>query len=112
MNARRDRLVVVGTGGHAKVVAGILRDRPHPEQGYRACLGILRLGKTHGAARLEAACTRAERLKSLSYRTVKNILASRVEELPFEDEAASPKPVIAHENIRGALYYTRKEPPC
>ena len=50
-----------------RVVAGILKSRPHPEQGYRACLGLMRLGKRYGADRLEAACERAEHLRAFSY---------------------------------------------
>ena len=87
-----------------RLVAGILDRRPHPEQGYRACLGLLRLGRQYGADRLETASARALRLKSYSYRTVKNILASRQEQLPFEDTEADPTP--HHANIRGAAYYT------
>jgi transposase len=45
-------------------------DRPHPEQGYRSCLGILRLAKRYGAVRLEAACTRAVAVRARSYRRV------------------------------------------
>ena len=90
-----------------RLVAGILDRRPHPEQGYRACLGLMRLGRQYGAARLEAASTRALRLNSYSYRTVRNILASRQEQLPFEDRATDPTP--HHANIRGAVYYPNPE---
>ena len=48
-----------------RLVAGILERRPHPEQGYRACLGLMRLGRLHGADCLDAACARAERLRSV-----------------------------------------------
>ena len=92
-----------------RLVAGILRSRPHPEQGYRACLGIMRLGRHHGDERLEAACARAERLRSYSYRTVKNILASAQDRLPLEDEQPAPAPTPSHHNIRGPQYYAAKE---
>ena len=92
-----------------RLVAGILRSRPHPEQGYRACLGIMRLGRLHGDERLEAACARAERLRSYSYRTVKNILASGQERLPLEDEQPAPAPTPPHHNIRGPLHYAAEE---
>ena len=75
-----------------RVVAGILKSRPHPEQGYRACLGLMRLGKRYGAERLEAACERAEHLRSYSYRTVKNILASSQDRLPLEEEPSHASP--------------------
>jgi len=92
-----------------RVVAGILRSRPHPEQGYRACLGLMRLGRHYGAERLEAACTRAEHLRSYSYRTVKNILATAQDRLPFEDEPPALAATPSHENIRGAHYYAAEE---
>jgi transposase len=88
-----------------RVVAGILDSRPHPEQGYRACLGLMRLGRRYGTARLDAACERAEHLRSFSYRTVKNILTSAQDRLPFEDESHSQDVTPTHDNIRGADYY-------
>jgi transposase len=91
-----------------RVVAGILKNRPHPEQGYRACLGLMRLGRRYGAERLEAASTRAEHLRSYSYRTVKNILAAAQDRLPFEGEP-SHDPTPPHDNIRGADYYAATE---
>jgi transposase len=95
-----------------RVVAGILKSWPHPEQGYRACLGLMRLGKRYGAGRLEAACERAEYLRSYSYRTVKNILSSAQDRLPFEDEVAIEATPV-HDNIRGAQYYAAtKEDEC
>ncbi len=92
-----------------RVVAGILESRPHPEQGYRACLGLMRLGRQYGAERLEAACTRAELLRSFSYRTVKNILTAAQDRLPFEAEPAALSPTPSHKNIRGAHYYAAEE---
>jgi transposase len=87
-----------------RLVAGILDRRPHPEQGYRACLGLMRLGRQHGEARLEAASTRALALESYSYRTVRNILASAQDRLPLESAESEPTP--HHANIRGGDYYT------
>jgi transposase len=92
-----------------RLVAGILKSRPHPEQGYRACLGLMRLGRHYGPERLEAASARAERLRSYSYRTVKNILASAQDHLPLEDEPPAPDPTPTHGNIRGADYYAAEE---
>jgi hypothetical protein len=69
----------------------------------------MRLGRHHGDERLEAACARAERLRSYSYRTVKNILASAQERLPLEDEQAAPAPTPSHRNIRGPHYYAAEE---
>jgi len=98
-----------------RLVAEILRSRPHPEQGYRACLGIMRLGRRYGADRLEVASHRAAHLRSASYRTVKNILSSSQDRLPFEtQESHSILPTPVHENIRGASYYAaaEEESPC
>lgn len=87
-----------------RLVAGILESRPHPEQGYRACLGLMRLGKRYGQGRLDAACDRALHLRSYSYRTVKNILSAAQDRLPLEDETATDATPV-HDNIRGAEYY-------
>jgi transposase len=86
-----------------RLVAGILERRPHPEQGYRACLGLMRLGRTHGAERLEAACQRAEQLRSYSFRTVEHILTHQQDRLPLDEPPA--RPALTHENLRGAAYY-------
>jgi hypothetical protein len=87
-------------------VAEILRSRPHPEQGYRSCLGIMRLGRRYGAKRLEAASRRAQQLRSPSYRTVHNILSSGQDRLPFDEpETRSTPPTPTHANIRGASHY-------
>jgi transposase len=84
-----------------RLVAGLLEQRPHPEQGYRACLGLMRLGRLHGADRLDAACARAERLRSYRYRTVAHILIHQQDQLPLEDPAPA-RPALLHENVRGA----------
>jgi transposase len=96
----------------AELVTAILAAKPHPEQGYRACLGLMRLGTAHGPARLEAAAARALWLGAPSYRTVQNILASGLDQVPL---AAGPAPAPAlpvHPNIRGSAYYTREESLC
>jgi transposase len=94
----------------AELVAAILVAKPHPEQGYRACLGLMRLGKRYGAARVEAAAARATQLGAPSYRTVQNILASGVDRVPLAVRPAPALPV--HPNIRGSAYYTREETLC
>jgi transposase len=90
-----------------RLVAGILERRPHPEQGYRACLGLMRLGRLHGPDRLEAACLRAERLRSYRYRTVEHILRHQQDRLPLE-APPSARPLVTHENLRGATYYEER----
>jgi len=95
-----------------QVVESILKGRPHPEQGYRACLGLLRLGRTYGQDRLEAACERARRVGAESYRTVKNILKSGLDRQALVPSGPDPA-LPAHENIRGAACYDGSEgQPC
>ena len=81
----------------------IMKARPHPEQGFRSCLGIMRLARTHGNDRLKKACERALSLKSYSYWTVKNILTHKLEAAAPEAKAKTPD--IRHEHLRGASYY-------
>jgi transposase len=95
-----------------RVVAGILETRAHPEQGFRACLGLLRLGDRYGTARVEAACLRAEQLRSYSYRTVDNILRHGQDRVPLSDAPGARRVLPFHGNIRGAAYYRRKEGAC
>ena len=64
----------------------------------------MRLGRLHGADRLDAACARAERLRSYRYRTVDHILIHQQDRLPLEDPAPA-RPALTHENVRGATYY-------
>jgi len=91
----------------------IMAARPHPEQGYRACLGILRLGQVHGPERLERACRRALRTGALSYRSLQAILKHRLEEALLPEQTIPSAP-INHTNIRGAGYYQTQEEtrPC
>ena len=95
------------SGPHtAAVVSRILQDRPHPEHGYRACLGIMRLGKRYLAQRLEAACRRALDIGGVSYRSISSILKNGLDRLPAEDEQASLDLPQNHENLRGSSYYS------
>ena len=82
----------------------ILMARRHPEQGFRSCLGILRLEKRYGRERLEAACARALRFGARSYRNVESILKNGLEKMPLHDERTSSAPTL-HENVRGPDYY-------
>lgn len=81
----------------------ILRERRHPEQGFRACLGILRLAKSYGANRLEAACERALEINARSYSSVKSILKNGLDRRTRERALGGP--AITHPNIRGARYF-------
>jgi transposase len=81
----------------------ILRERTHPEQGFRACVGILRFAKTHGTERLEAACARALEIGARSYSSVKSILKNDLDRQ--RPEPATDGPAIVHANIRGPTYF-------
>ena len=87
----------------ASLVKEIMDRRPHPEQGFRSALGIIRLGRRYGEERLEAACMRALFMKGYSYKSVESILKNNLDgkELP---ERSSGRCVV-HENIRGNGYY-------
>ncbi|NMG56928.1 IS21 family transposase, partial [Aromatoleum aromaticum] len=78
---------------------------PHPEQGYRACLGLMRLGRQYGNERLEAAATRAVTLGAMRYRSVASILKSGLDRAPLPASTAQQSELAlpaAHENLRGA----------
>lgn len=99
----------VGKAGEAtaEVAERILASRPHPEQGFRACMGLKRLGEVYGQDRLEAACSRALAIQSPSYKSVRSILEKRLDQQPLPE--LKPKtPPIQHENVRGAAYYQPK----
>ena len=72
----------------AELVKEIMERRPHPEQGFRSCLGIMRLGRHYGRERLEAACTRALVLKAYSYKSVESILKNKLDGKELPGEAA------------------------
>jgi transposase len=81
----------------------ILREKIHPEQGFRACIGILRLAKSHGAERLEAACERALEIGARSYTSVNSILKNNLDRR--RPAVPADGPAIAHDNIRGPTYF-------
>jgi transposase len=87
----------------AKLAEAILASRPHPEQGYRSCLGILRLSKKYGGERVEIACGRAMAVGARSYRHVESILKHGLDRLAPTDVAGTAR--LSHENIRGRGYY-------
>ncbi len=93
----------------AAVVEETLRRLPHPEQGFRSSLGLIRLSKRYGTERLEAACRRARAIASPSYRSVRSILKNGLEQQPLPLLSTEPPTPITHENIRGADYYHAEE---
>lgn len=91
----------------AQVAERILASRPHPQQGFQACRGLIRLGEAYGSERLEAACERALAINAASYKTVNEILKQNLDKLPLPKPKTST-PAIAHDNVRGADYYQPK----
>jgi transposase len=87
----------------AAVVTWQLEHRPHPEQGYRACLGLQRLARQYTPARLEAACARALSIRSPTYRSVASILKNGLDRQQTSNASTTALP--AHENVRGPDYY-------
>jgi len=82
----------------------ILEQRSHPEQGFRACLGIVRLVKAFGAQRVEAAAMRALDIGARTYGSVKSILDNKLDRQPAQARGADGAAIL-HPNIRGARYY-------
>ena len=96
--------------GTRDVVKWQLENRPHPEQGYRACLGLLNLAKHYGPERLEAACRRALSIGSPTRKRIKSILDAKLDQhpelfaTPASENPASPPPA-PHANVRGAEFF-------
>ncbi len=90
--------------GTAALVEAIMRAKPHPEQGFRACLGILQLAKTYGDTRLEAACQRGLTIGARSYGSIASILKTGLD-WAFQEDATPDVAPLLHANIRGRTYY-------
>lgn len=100
----------------AEFVEAILSRRRHPQQGFRSCLGLFRLGSDFGEARLEAACRRALHIGALSYKSIESILKHKLDQAPLPAPAQSAEPAqpadpaqaalpLDHANVRGPKYY-------
>lgn len=88
----------------AELTKRLLIEKAHPEQGYRACLGLMRLAREHGRTRMEAACERALAVGAHRYRSVASILQKGLDRQPLvpqQAELALPD----HANLRGPGYY-------
>ena len=92
-------------GAVAQLVETILSSRVHPQQGFRSCLGIMRLGKNYGNDRLEAACQRALKLNTFSYKSIESILKNGLDRQPLPETRETDTPTVRHGNVRGADYY-------
>lgn len=90
-----------------EVVQRQLRDRPHPEHGYRACLGLLNLSRCYSRSRLEQACARALFIHSANYQSITSILKQGLDQLPLplSDEGQELADLPTHTNVRGPHYY-------
>lgn len=89
----------------AQVIEQQLTDRPHPEHGYRSCLGLLKLARGYSKPRLEAACQRALAIHSASYRSVASILKQGLDQQPLPDDQTGQAELPLHTNVRGPGYY-------
>lgn len=89
----------------ARLFEQILASKPHPEIGFRCCIGIARLADKHGAQRLEAAAGRALFFGMDSLKQLASILDHRLEEQPLPACAEPARPALLHDNLRGAHYY-------
>lgn len=98
----------------ARAVERLMEDKPHPEMGYRACLGIIRLAKRYSNERLEAASLRALLTGACRYRSIESILKNSLDRQPVEGGEAPPSlaPSPNHDNIRGASYFDEGGAAC
>ena len=85
------------------LVIAILAHRPHPEQGFRTCLGVLRLFKDLDPARAETVAARAVAIGALTYKSIASIIATRLDRTA--PAAAEPQAVVTHPNLRGSDYF-------
>ncbi len=95
----------------AQVVDRILTSNRHPEQGFRSCLGIIRLGDKYPHTRVEAASRRALALNVCSYQSLKSILENNLDSQAPEPAPENPQPPVDHSNLRGPDYYDTGEEP-
>jgi len=93
----------------AQLFATILQSKPHPEMGYRSCLGILRLAQRYSTERVEAAAARAVAIGACSYQSVKSMLQRGLDRQPLETPVS--RPPLAHDNLRGAAYFDPSDTP-
>jgi hypothetical protein len=81
-----------------------MQSKPHPEHGFRGCLGIIRLSSIYSPQRVEQASYRALQLEAYSFRSVKSMLAKGLDKVvPFDTPQRTES--IDHENLRGETYY-------
>ena len=91
----------------ARLFERIMNDKPHPEMGYRGCLGIIRLAEKYSPQRVEAAAERALLTGACRYKSVESILRNSLDNVAVENRSPSSPPLAStpHDNIRGAEYF-------
>lgn len=89
----------------AQAIKRILAEKPHPEMGYRACLGIIRLASKYSPERMEAACKRAVLTYAVGYKHIRNILEHRLDTRPLPEPEPPRSKATEHENLRGPEYF-------
>jgi hypothetical protein len=93
----------------AALVTHILAKYPHPEDGYRKCMALIRTSKKYGPSRLDAACGRALAIGSPNRKSVETILKRGLERAPIPTTSEEPQLPLHHENVRGSAYFDREE---
>jgi transposase len=93
----------------AAMAREVMEHRPHPEQGFRSCMGIIRLAKEYDTERLERACKRARAIGALSCRSVTSILKTGLDQRPVPPAPLPEQVVLIHDHIRGPEYYEKGE---
>jgi transposase len=89
-----------------QLIQQVIAARPFPQQAYRACLGILRLGKKYSEHRLECAAQRALSIGAIRYQSIESILKYGLDQQPLPDlNSTAALTPTGHDNIRGAFYY-------
>jgi transposase len=89
----------------AQLFERMLADKPHPEMGYRGCLGVIRLAEQYSPARMEAAAERAIRTGACRYRSIESILKNSLDRQALPSSPEPPAATPPHDNIRGAEYF-------
>ena len=90
----------------ADLAGKIMASRKHPQQGFRSCLGLIRLSKSYGHERLEAACKKALAIGAYNYKSVQSILKNNLEQSPIsQDQPLKQATAQNHENVRGGDYF-------
>ena len=88
-----------------QVVEHLFSTRQHPEQAYRACLGLLHLGRSYEPVRVEAACERALHNQSPNYHSFASILKRSLDKTPLSTDEDDESELPLHDNVRGSRYY-------